>query len=321
LDTFLAFVFVLGTGFWDVSPGLVPEGQTEVLWVKGSVTLQDRKGNERLGSPGDFIKEAELLTIKDESVLFLSTPTHRILELQGPKTLRGDQLLSGGTTSYMRLPRIKPASIPGHWPSLEMTQSTQTRQETFAIVSPYDTATKDPNPWIEWKAPSSIIDVTLTLEMIQEQGGALEIERWENVRAKRFRFSQPLRRGKFFRITMEAKGRTFRAQTTSLYVLDDDETKRVQEQEVETTRKLEAALPMKPVGRILMAQWLDDHGLFEEASREWRSLHREFPQIAFFDKKLDQHDRRFLIVPSDFKALKRVQSWLLELGEVFLSTR
>jgi hypothetical protein len=297
------------------------EGQTEVVWVEGSVSLKAPKGNERVGLPGDFVNEADLLTVKDESLLFLSTPKHGILELKGPKTLRGDQLLSGGITTYMRLPRIKPASIPGRWPSLEVTQSTLPRQETFAIVSPYDTATKNTSPWVEWKAPSSVLAVTLTLEMIQDQGGSLQIERWENVRTQRFRFSQPLRRGKFFRVTMEAKDSGFRAQSTSFYVLDEAELIRVQEQEVETTRKLEAALPLEPVGRILMAQWLDDHGLFEEASREWHSLHRDFPRIALFNNKLKQHNRRFLIIPSDFKALKRLREWLLELGEFVLLAR
>lgn len=145
-----------------------------------------------------------------------------------------------------------------------------------------------------------------------------EVEYWTNIRTQRFEFSQPLRRGRFYRIVATNE---LQRDTTSLYVLSEDELDLVSKAEKKFEQTLDSLTLQSPIERVLRARWLDEHGFADRAAELWSALEKAFPTVSHFKKESQRHQTRELATPNGLLSLRGTTEWLIGLAPIFLPIR
>ena len=72
---------------------------------------------------------------------------------------------------------------------------------------------------------------------------------------------------------------------------------------------------------MIMAKWLDDHGLFDRAAQWWAELARAHPTVSSFQREVERHQHRKLVTSNEFLSLTGTTQWLLDLFPIFLPIR
>jgi hypothetical protein len=304
----------LAPGLWELgSAPSGPEG-VDVLWVVGQVTLEDQEGGATPIEVGQMLPSGGKLRLAEGGEVYLSTVGGTLIDRKGPDDVDVAEVLGSNLAgNFYRLPMVLGRRELGAWPDLAIRVLGQDPERRLWITRPHGTSILATRPSIQWRWRGTGGAFNLKLETLGMEGSFREIERWKNVKGRRFEFSQALDSGRFYRLSIASTTLDAGRDTSAFYVLTEGEKSALSQ----ARRRLDELMGKEhfkdPVPRIVRARWLDAHGLYQEAALQWERLHQEFPEIQTFDRETKRHKRRQLVVPHDDRSIVSLGLWLMGL--------
>ena len=319
METLFSLVLVIGSLVAGDPIHFDDTGRVDVIWVQGDVSVSQVNQQTRNVLPGDSLPNEVMVSIAKGDSITLLTSTRHLITLAGPRDVELSSLLESDlSANHPRLERAWVRDRVAQWPEIGLSERRRKERGSLMIRSPRAMAISAKRPWITWVGPESLGGGELTLKVLRANGTYRNVETWRNIRTRRFKFSSPLREGRFYRLILRHGTET---DETMVYMLTRSEKQALLEAEQQLNRLFGSLDLPVPVRTMIMARWLDDHGLFDRAAQWWAELARAHPDVKSFKREVERHQNRELVTSNEFLSLTGTTQWLLDLFPIFLPIR